>query len=50
MRERIEWRGDNPLDAVIAATDNKAYLVANLALAEQRDSANKAPFVCDCQR
>ncbi|MCY4064392.1 MAG: hypothetical protein OXG53_18650 [Chloroflexi bacterium] len=32
MRERIEWRGDNPLNAVIAGTHYKAYLVANLAL------------------
>ena len=32
MRERIEWRGDYPLTAVIAGAHYKVYLVANLAL------------------
>ena len=32
MRERIELRGNNPLDVVIAGTHYKAYLVVNLAL------------------
>ena len=32
MRERIELRRDNPLDALSAGTHYKAYLVANLAL------------------
>lgn len=32
LREHIELRGDNPLDAVITGTHHKAYLVANLAL------------------
>lgn len=32
IREHIELRGDNPLDATVAGTHYKAYLVANLAL------------------
>lgn len=32
IREHIELRGDDPLDAAIAGTYYKAYLVANLAL------------------
>ena len=43
MRERIEFRGDKPLDAVIAGADYIAYLVANQALAERRDIENKVP-------
>ncbi len=31
-RKHIELRGNNPLDATIAGTHYKAYLVANLAL------------------
>ena len=31
IREHIELRGDDPLDATIAGTHYKAYLVANLA-------------------
>ena len=32
IREHIKLRGDNPLDATVAGTHYKAYLVANLAL------------------
>ena len=32
MREHIQLRGDNPLDATVVGTHYKAYLVANLAL------------------
>ena len=32
IREHIKLRGNNPLEAVIAGTHHKAYLVANLAL------------------
>ena len=32
MRERINLRGNNSLEAVVAGTHYKAYLVANLAL------------------
>ena len=32
IREYIKLRGDNPLDATVAGTHFKAYLVANLAL------------------
>lgn len=32
LKQHIELRGDNPLDAVIAGTNLKVYLVANLAL------------------
>ena len=46
MRERIEWRGDYPLTAVIAGAHYKVYLVANLDLAEQRGIAIKVPFAC----
>ena len=31
LKQHIELRGDNPLDAVIVGTRYKAYLVANLA-------------------
>lgn len=31
-REHIELRGDNPLDATVAGTHYKVWLVANLAL------------------
>ena len=32
IREHIQLRGDDPLDATVAGTHCKAYLVANLAL------------------
>ena len=32
IREHIKLRGDNPLDATVAGTHYKAYLVANLSL------------------
>ena len=32
IREHIKLRGDDPLDATVARTHYKAYLVANLAL------------------
>ena len=32
IRQHIQLRGDNPLDATVAGTYYKAYLVANLAL------------------
>lgn len=32
IREHINLRGDNPLDATVAGTHYKAWLVANLAL------------------
>jgi len=32
IRQYIELRGNNPLDAMVAETQYKAYLVANLAL------------------
>ena len=32
IQKHIELRGDNPLDAIVAGTHYKAYLVANLAL------------------
>jgi uncharacterized protein (DUF433 family) len=32
LKQHIELRGDNPLDAVIDGTNLKAYLVANLAI------------------
>ena len=32
IREYIRLRGDDPLDATVAGTHYKAYLVANLAL------------------
>ncbi len=32
IREHIELRGNNPLEAAVAGTHHKAYLVANLAL------------------
>ena len=32
IREHIKLRGDDPLDATVAGTHFKAYLVANLAL------------------
>ena len=32
IREHIQLRGDDPLDATVAGTHYKAYLVANLAL------------------
>ena len=32
IREHIKLRGDNQLDATVAGTHYKAYLVANLAL------------------
>ncbi len=32
IREHIKLRGENPLDATVAGTHYKAYLVANLAL------------------
>ena len=32
IREHIKLRGDDPLDATVAGTHYKAYLVANLAL------------------
>lgn len=32
IREHIQLQGDNPLDAIVAGTHYKAYLVANLAL------------------
>ena len=32
IREHIELRGNDPLEAAIAGTQYKAYLVANLAL------------------
>ena len=32
LRKHIELRGDNPLEAAVAGTHYKAYLVANLAL------------------
>ncbi len=44
MRERIELRGDDPLDRVIAGTQYKAYLEANPALAKERDITYKAPL------
>lgn len=39
IREYIELRGNNPLDAVIAGTHHKAYLVANLALKDGPQAA-----------
>lgn len=41
MRGRIELRGDNPLDGVIAGNHYKAYLVANLTLAKERGITKK---------
>ena len=32
IRQHIQLRGDDPLDATVAGTHYKAYLVANLAL------------------
>ena len=32
IRQHIQLRGDNPLDAIVAGTYYKAYLLANLAL------------------
>lgn len=32
IRDHVKLRGDDPLDATIAGTQYKAYLVANLAL------------------
>ena len=32
IRQHIQLRGDNPLDATVAGTHYKAYLVANLTL------------------
>ena len=32
IRQHIQLRGDNPLDATVAGTHYTAYLVANLAL------------------
>ena len=32
IRDHVKLRGDDPLDATIAGTQHKAYLVANLAL------------------
>ena len=39
IREHIKLRGDDPLDATVAGTHFKAYLVANLAL-------NDGPQAC----
>lgn len=39
IRNHIQLNGDNPLDAVVAGTQHKAYLVANLAL---KDSSQVA--------
>jgi len=39
IREYIQLRGNNPLDAVVAGTQHKAYLVANLALKDGPQAA-----------
>jgi hypothetical protein len=39
LKQHIELRGDNPLDAVIAETNLKAYLVANLAINDGAESS-----------
>ncbi len=45
IRTRIDLREGNPLDALITETHYRAYLVANLALAEQPDIATKVPLL-----
>jgi hypothetical protein len=39
LKQYIELRGDNPLDAVIVGTAKKAYLVASLALNDGAEAA-----------
>lgn len=39
IRKHVETRGDNPLDAVIAGTQHKAYLVALHALHDEPQAA-----------
>lgn len=39
IREYIQLRGNNPLDAVVTGTHHKAYLVANLALKDGPQAA-----------
>ena len=39
IREYIQLRGNDPLDAVITGTHHKAYLVANLALKDGPQAA-----------
>ncbi|MFW5709690.1 MAG: hypothetical protein ACOCX5_05670 [Chloroflexota bacterium] len=39
IREYIQLRGNNPLDAVVAGTQHKAYLVASLALKDGPQAA-----------
>ena len=39
IREHIQLRGSDPLEAAIAGTQHKAYLVANLALKDGPRSA-----------
>ena len=39
IREYVQLRGSNPLDAVVTGTHHKAYLVANLALKDGPQAA-----------
>ena len=39
LKQYIELRGDNPLDAVVAGTTRKAYLVASLAINDGAETA-----------
>lgn len=39
VREYIQLRGNNPLDAVVTGTHHKAYLVAHLALKDGPQAA-----------
>jgi hypothetical protein len=39
LKQHIELRGDDPLDAVISTTRLKAYLVANLAINDGVEAA-----------
>ena len=39
IREYIQLRGNNPLDAIVTGTHHKAYLVANLALKDGPQAA-----------
>jgi hypothetical protein len=39
LKQHIELRGDNPLDAVMIGTEKKAYLVASLAVNDGAEAA-----------
>ena len=39
LKQHVELRGDNPLDAVMVGTEKKAYLVASLAINDGAEAA-----------